>query len=101
MGAEPDGCDPLDTRQCVLPYPSNAYRRDGRVAIPADGLPVNTDGVAIDPSEWNRNDGFSPGQALVLRRELLILALSDRSHVDPNGKSISAIAKIFRRVNKR
>lgn len=39
--------------------------------------------------------------ALVLRRELLILGLSDRNHVDPNGKAISAIAKIFRRVNKR
>ena len=65
VGAEPDGCDPLDTRQCVLPYPSNAYRRDGRVAIPADGLPVNTDGVAIDPSEWNRNDGFSPNSTLL------------------------------------
>jgi hypothetical protein len=60
LAAEPEGCDPLDTRQCVLPYPSNAYRRDGRVAIPADGLPVNTDGVAVDPAEWNRNDGFSP-----------------------------------------
>ncbi|MFN8020859.1 MAG: hypothetical protein U0Q03_04950 [Acidimicrobiales bacterium] len=65
VGTEPDGCDPLDTRQCVLPYPSNAYRRDGRVAIPDDGLPVNTDGIAIDPSEWNRNDGFSPNSTLL------------------------------------
>ena len=38
--------------------------------------------------------------ALVLRRELVLLALSDRSHADPNGKAISAIAKLFRRVNK-
>lgn len=38
--------------------------------------------------------------ALVLRRELLLLALSDRSHADPNGKAISAIAKLFRRVSK-
>ncbi len=41
------------------------------------------------------------GTALVLRRELVLLALSDRSHADPNGKLISAIAKLFRRVGKR
>ena len=41
------------------------------------------------------------GTALVLRRELVLLALSDRSHADPNGKQISAIAKLFRRVGKR
>jgi hypothetical protein len=41
------------------------------------------------------------GTALVLRRELVLLALSDRGHVDPNGKVISAIAKLFRRVGKR
>jgi hypothetical protein len=38
---------------------------------------------------------------LVLRRELLLLALSDRNHTDPNGKAISAISKLFRRVSKR
>ncbi len=37
----------------------------------------------------------------VLRRELLLLALSDRSHTDPNGKAMSAIGKLFRRVGKR
>ena len=63
--AEPAGCDVLDTRQCVLPYPSNAYLVDGRVAIPADGLPANTDGTPIDPAEWNRNDGFSPNTPLL------------------------------------
>jgi hypothetical protein len=63
--AEPVGCDVLDTRQCVLPYPSNAYLVDGRVAIPSDGLPANADGIAIDPAEWNRNDGFSPNTPLL------------------------------------
>ena len=28
-------------------------------------MPVNVDGVVADPTEWNRNDGFSPGTALL------------------------------------
>ena len=39
--------------------------------------------------------------ALVLRRDLLVLALSDRNHVDAQGKTISTLAKIFRRIAKR
>ena len=61
----PTGCDPLDTRQCMLPYPSNAYRIDGRVALPAEGMPVNAADVPIDPAEWNRNDGFSPNTPIL------------------------------------
>jgi hypothetical protein len=65
LSGAPDGCDPLDTRHCLLPFPSNAYRADGRVALPAEGMPVNADGVGIDPTEWNRNDGFSPNTPIL------------------------------------
>ena len=41
------------------------------------------------------------GTGLVLRRELVLLGLSDRSHVDKNGKAMSTISKLFRRVSKR
>jgi hypothetical protein len=68
----PAGCDPLVTRQCLLPFPSNAYTVEDatsatgiRVAIPADGTPANVEGVRIDPAEWNRNDGFSPNAAIL------------------------------------
>jgi hypothetical protein len=64
---EPNGCDALDTGRCLLPFPSNAYTvEDGatdtgrRVALPAGALAANESGVAIDLTEWNRNDGFSP-----------------------------------------
>jgi hypothetical protein len=66
LDAAPAGCDPLDTRHCLLPFPSNAYRVDGRVALPADGMPVNSGGVAVDPAEWNRNDGFSPNTPILV-----------------------------------
>ncbi len=65
LDAQPVGCDPLDATRCLLPFPSNAYRVDGRVALPADGMPVNAAGVAIDPAEWNRNDGFSPNTPIL------------------------------------
>ncbi|MFP5487833.1 MAG: hypothetical protein ACLGHQ_05955, partial [Acidimicrobiia bacterium] len=72
LAAAPAGCDPLDPRQCVLPFPSNATTVDDpasntgrRVAFPSDGLPANEDGVHIDPTEWNRNDGFSPNSSIL------------------------------------
>lgn len=75
LGEEPDpGCDPLDTRECYLPYPSNAHTvpDEGtvtglRVNLPLAGAPVNAQGVAIDPAEWNRNDGFSPNSTILTR----------------------------------
>jgi hypothetical protein len=66
------GCDPLDTTRCLLPYPSNAYTQQDptsdtglRVAFPAGALGANVDGVTVDLSEWNRNDGFSPNTPLL------------------------------------
>ncbi|MGQ0802646.1 MAG: hypothetical protein ACT4PI_02100 [Actinomycetota bacterium] len=63
----PKTCDPLDPAQCLLPFPSDFYTEDAdtptgrRVAFPKKEMPANVDGVRIDPAEWNRSDGFSPG----------------------------------------
>ncbi len=65
LDGAPQGCDPLDTRRCLLPFPSDAYRAEGRVALPEEGMPVNVDGAGIDPTEWNRNDGFSPNTPIL------------------------------------
>jgi hypothetical protein len=72
VDAGPAGCDPLDTTRCMLPFPSNAYTvADSatdtglRVAFPAEGMPSNEAGVQVDPTEWNRNDGFSPNTPLL------------------------------------
>ena len=72
VAAAPAGCDPLDTRHCLLPYPSNLftvgddYTATGlRVNFPAAGAPVNANGVPIDLAEWNRNDGFSPNSTIL------------------------------------
>ena len=72
LAANTDGCDPLDTRHCYLPFPSNFHTLANtdsatgrRVLFPAAGAPVNASGVPIDIAEWNRNDGFSPNSTIL------------------------------------
>ena len=84
LAAAPAGCDPLDPRHCVFPFPSNATTVDDpssatgvRVAFPAEGLPANSDGVHIDPTEWNRNDGFSPNSSILTHVPALDAEASD------------------------
>ena len=68
------GCG-FDPRACLLPFPSDAYTvpdastaTGRRVAFKPEWMPANGSGKGIDPVEWNRNDGFSPGQAVVAPR---------------------------------
>jgi predicted acyl esterase len=74
------GCDFLDPAQCQFPFPNDFFtvgaapgspqsaERGGtgrRVNFNIAGMPRNSAGKPVDPSEWNRNDGFSPGQMIV------------------------------------
>jgi hypothetical protein len=66
-------CQPFSKHPCLLPFPDNLYtRRDRstptgiRVNLPAAAMPVNAKGEPMSPSQYNRNDGFSPGSAIVL-----------------------------------
>ncbi len=72
LAAAPAGCDPLDTRSCFFPFPSNHFTvadtasdTGRRVRFPADGAPANAQGVKVDVAEWNRNDGFSPSTTIL------------------------------------
>jgi hypothetical protein len=63
-----DRCEILDPRECLLPFPSDTLTRADaatdtgrRVAFARESMPANASGVHVDPTEWNRNDGFSPG----------------------------------------
>lgn len=65
-------CEVLGQSRCLLPFPSDRFTvadastaTGRRVQLDPEAMPTNANGVAIDPTEWNRNDGFSPGSALV------------------------------------
>ncbi|MBV6508121.1 MAG: hypothetical protein JJLCMIEE_01181 [Acidimicrobiales bacterium] len=67
------GCELLDDRSCLLPFPSNQLTIPSEetdtgllVNLPPGGVPANSAGVPIDVTEWNRNDGFSPGSVILL-----------------------------------
>ncbi len=65
-------CDPLDSRACLLPFPSDFFTVEDptsdtgrRVSIATDLMPRNAAGTPIDATEWNRNDGFSPNSPIL------------------------------------
>jgi hypothetical protein len=68
----PDGCEVLSDKNCLLPFPSDAHTvadpatgTQLRVDLPAGQLP-NADGQTFDPTEWNRNDGWSPNTPILV-----------------------------------
>jgi hypothetical protein len=76
-----NSCEFLDNHYCQFPWPSDwlttadAGTDTGRrVNLDIAQMPRNIAGKPLDPAEWNRNDGFSPGQAILLRVENFDLA---------------------------
>ena len=73
------GCDPIDPAACLLPFPNDfftvadATTDTGRrvnfnpAAMPRTGSEITEggEGKPMDPTEWNRNDGFSPGSMVM------------------------------------
>ncbi|MAC35633.1 MAG: hypothetical protein CME38_18820 [Haliea sp.] len=70
----PDRCEILDGENCLFPWPSDALTVEDpemasgrRVNLARASLPANRQGVRVDPAEWNRNDGFSPSQMILVQ----------------------------------
>ena len=69
------GCDAFVSRACLMPFPNdmNLTVRDRRsptglrVRLPAGAMPANKAGRRIAVADYNRQDGFSPGQTIVVR----------------------------------
>lgn len=67
------GCDVLDPYYCLYPFPNDYFTSaadtdTGKlVNLNPAGMPRNVIGRPIDPTEWNRNDGFSPGSLIETR----------------------------------
>ncbi len=65
-------CDALDPRACLLPFPNDTFTTPDdstptgrRVDLSLWEMPRNVYGKPVDPTEWNFNDGFSPGSPML------------------------------------
>ena len=83
-----DRCDPIGGGSCLLPFPNDYFtKRDRstptglRLNLSRDSLPANGAGVRIDPTEFNRNDGFSPNQQITLK----VPGLDSKAAVERTG----------------
>src|SRR3954471_2599473 len=64
-------CDNLDPAVCLQPFPNNYFTKTDsstetglRVNFAMTDMPRNVAGKPIQPRQWNRNDGFSPGSLI-------------------------------------
>ena len=68
------GCDPLDPAVCLQPWPNDFFTAPDsttdtglRLNLNPLATPRNIAGNPIRTDEWNRNDGFSPGNEIVTK----------------------------------
>lgn len=67
-------CDPLDPHYCLFPFPNDHFTVEDpttdtgrRVNLRLASMPRNLAAKPINPTDWNRNDGFSVGQPILVR----------------------------------
>ena len=101
LTTDPALCDPLGGDRCYLPFPNNYFTIPSddtatglRVRFQRDALPANAAGVHIDPTELNRNDGFSPGSALAVHLPGVDLAASGAAPQTDIARSLDDDAPI-------
>jgi len=95
------GCEFLGQSRCMLPFPDDWFTvpdhhtdTGRRVNLTAASLPANTAGVHVDPTEWNRNDGFSPGSEILVQIPGVDPARSGIANVTDIGRSLAPDAPI-------
>ena len=99
--ARGSGCDPTDGRACLLPFPNDRFTvpdpvtaTGRRVAFKPEWMPANASGKHVDPTEWNRNDGFSVGQAATVKVPGLDLVATGAAPLTDIGSSLDPNAPI-------
>ena len=97
-------CDFLDTGDCLFPFPSDYLTiadpttdTGRRVHFHNAGMPVNipaNGGVPIESSDYNLNDGFSPGASIITRVPNVDLAVTGAPPITDIESSQNANAPI-------
>jgi hypothetical protein len=89
-------CDPLDTTQCMAPFPNDFYTvadaatsTGRRITFPPGSFPAAVGGQAFDPTPWEGNDGFSPGSTILTHVPGLDLARSHVATLSDIGSSLA------------
>jgi hypothetical protein len=89
------------TSACLLPFPDDYYTvadpdsATGRlIDLHAAAMPDNASGKHIDPAPYARNDGFSPGETILVRVPGLdtpqALAATDAAPIDHIGRYLES-----------
>ncbi len=101
LPTDPVRCDPLGGERCMLPFPNDHFtvsdrstETGRRVGLAPDATPANAAGLHIDPTELNRNDGFSPGSAIAVLLPGIDLAASGAAPITDMGSSLDRDAPI-------
>jgi hypothetical protein len=97
---DPSRCEAFSD-ECLLPFPSNRFTRPDdttdtklRVNLVRESMPANGAGVRIDPTEWNRQDGFSPGSMIITKVPGIDLAKTGAAPVTDIARSLDPGAPI-------
>ncbi|MGH3387663.1 MAG: hypothetical protein ACRDOO_02150, partial [Actinomadura sp.] len=95
------GCDPIAPAACLLPFPDDWFTvadprtaTGRRIHLGALATPRNVLGKPIDPTEWNRSDGFSPGSMLLAHVPGVDLGRTGAAPITDIGRSLRADAPI-------
>jgi hypothetical protein len=67
-------CDFMDPAICLQPWPNDYFTvadptsdTGRRLHLNSNSMPANKNGVHIDPTDFNRADGFSPGSLITVK----------------------------------
>src|SRR5439155_424205 len=91
----------LDPAVCLYPFPSDFFTvADGttdsgkRVNFTTVAMPKNNAGVFMNPSDYNWNDGFSPGVTILTRVPGVDLAMTGAAPITDIARSLDSTAPV-------
>ena len=94
-------CEILGQARCLFPFPNDRFTvadagtdTGRRVNLKLESMPANIAGVHIDPTEWNRSDGFSPGAMILAHVPGVDLGVTGAAPVTDIARSLDENAPI-------
>lgn len=95
-------CDDFDKSVCLFPFPNDYFTvadtatdTGRRVDFSPLAMPKNSEGKPVDPAEWNRNDGFSPGSPILTTIPGIDLEATGAPLISDIGRSLDPSSPIL------